>query len=206
MEAHRREGGGCGKVFSLGGISPGANPRKSPSVRALVRAVDRPCIRPSVSPVGRSRSSRSRVEAWPSSSAWPSQIALVISTDTEDANGEIEGGTTSPPHLSRRAVAVVGQSVTFEDAGTARRTDYAPRIVEKPPYSPYERVQQDGRRIYGRSLRRVLRRSTRRFGRGGGVALVSVASAGLKPLEPRNISGANGSGTARRRRKRTNPL
>ena len=39
MEAHRREGGGCGKVFSDDGISPGAIPRKSPSVRSSVPSI-----------------------------------------------------------------------------------------------------------------------------------------------------------------------
>lgn len=145
--------------------------------RARILESLRPSVRSSVPSIvssvrltcRRSRSSRSQVEAWPSSAAWPSQIALVISTDTEDADGSTEerhGITASPVAPS---VAVVGQSVTFEDAGTARRTDYAPHIVEKPPYSPYERVQQDGRRIYGRSLRARYGRSTRRFGRGGGL-------------------------------------
>ena len=134
-----------------------------PCVRAvarLVRAVEivRALIRSSSR---RSRSSRSQVEAW------LTQIALIISTDTEDADGE----SRAARHHRFTCRAVRGcrrPERHLRGRGTARRTDYAPRIVQKPPYSPYERVQQDGRRIYGRSLRRVLRRSTRRFGRGGG--------------------------------------
>ena len=141
------------------------------SSKVSVRPCARPCrrsSRPSVSPVGRSRSSRSQVEAWPSSSAWPSQIALVISTDTEDANGEIEDGTASPPHLSRRpwlSSARASPSRTRErlDGRTTRPASSRSRRIR--PTSASDRTDAEST---AEVCERVLRRSTRRFGRGGG--------------------------------------
>ena len=127
-----------GAAFHRARILESLRPSVRSSVPSIVSSVRLTCRR--------SRSSRSQVEAWPSSAAWPSQIALVISTDTEDANGEIEGGTTSPPHLSRRpwlSSARASPSRTRErlDGRTTRPTSSRSRRIR--PTSAFNRTDAE---------------------------------------------------------------
>ena len=135
-----------------------------PSVRPCRRSSrpcrrDRPCVRALVqSQVALVEVRRSR----------PSQIALIISTDTEDADGEIEGCTASPLHLSRRpwlSSARASPSRAWNGSTDGRR---APHRREAAVFAL--RARSTGRtRTTAEVYERVLRRSTRRFGRGAGL-------------------------------------